>query len=118
MSTKDGISVAVVGSRSMTDYPRTERCLDRIPRITKIVSGGTRGADTMGARYAKSHNIPLTIYKPDWTKYGLSAEPRRNHLIISDADYVIAFWDGKSRGTANSIQLTKDSETPGIIYRI
>lgn len=117
MSTSSGIIVAVVGSRSFLDYDRLTKCLDKIPRITKIVSGGARGADSLGAQYAQDHNIPLKVHKPDWNKHGKSAGPRRNRLIIADADYIIAFWNGKSRGTAHTIRLAKESGTPGIVYK-
>jgi len=117
MSTKDGVIVAVVGSRSMADYAKVTRCLDKIPCIVGIVSGGARGADSLGARYANEHSLQLKEHIPDWNKYGKSAGFRRNHRIISDADYVVAFWDGMSKGTAHSIQLTIDSDTPGIIYK-
>ena len=61
----------------------------------------------LGAKLAKDWAIPLKEHKPDWVKHGKSAGFVRNELIVSDADIVFAFWDGKSKGTAHDIQLAK-----------
>jgi hypothetical protein len=55
---------------------------------------------------------------PDWAKHGRAAGPIRNKLIISDADYVIAFWDGKSTGTLSSINIAKGLNKPLTIIPI
>jgi hypothetical protein len=47
------------------------------------------------------------IYLLEWDKYGKKARPIRNELIIKDEDNIIAFWDGESRGTLNSINIAK-----------
>jgi hypothetical protein len=47
------------------------------------------------------------VYKPDWAKYGRGSGVVRNRLIIEDCVYCIAFWDGKSKGTRNSIEMCK-----------
>ena len=49
--------------------------------------------------YALSHGIKLTDFLPEYTKYGRSAPLKRNIAIIEYSDIVLAFWDGKSRGT-------------------
>jgi len=45
------------------------------------------------------------IIKPEWNKYGKSAGYKRNSLIINEADKVVAFWKGESKGTKHSIDL-------------
>jgi hypothetical protein len=50
----------------------------------------------------------MRIIRPDWNSYGKSAGFVRNRQIIKAADMVIAFWNGKSRGTENSIQIAKE----------
>ena len=44
---------------------------------------------------------------PEWEKYGKVAGFRRNLLIIAGADKIVAFWDGKSRGTKHSIDIAR-----------
>lgn len=43
------------------------------------------------------------IYEADWGKHGKAAGPIRNSKMIADADALVAFWDGKSRGTRDCI---------------
>ena len=90
------MKVAVIGSRglSVTDLGRY------LPEnTTEIVSGGAKGVDTSAREYAKSNGIKLTEFLPEYTRFGRSAPLKRNITIIEYADIVLAFWDGKSRGT-------------------
>lgn len=90
------MKVAVVGSRNIniTDLKNF------LPAETKeIISGGAVGVDTSTAEYATKNNMPLTVFLPEYEKYGRSAPLKRNIQIIDYADIVLAFWDGKSRGT-------------------
>lgn len=98
---------AIIGSRTFNDYSVVEDFLNGCHDITAIVSGGAAGADSLGALYAIEHNIPYTIFRPDWVKFGKKAGYIRNADIINDADVVIAFWDGKSNGTRHSIELAR-----------
>ena len=98
------MKIAVVGSRTFDDYNLLKETLDKFyPKVTLIVSGGAKGADSLAERYAKGEGIPTLIFKPDWKKHGKSAGFVRNKDIVSAADTVIAFWDGESKGTNNSI---------------
>lgn len=73
------------------------------------MSGGAKGADSLAERFAKENNIETMIFPADWDKYGKNAGYIRNKDIISNSDIVIAFWDGKSKGTKISIDLAKQS---------
>lgn len=46
-------------------------------------------------------------FLPEYEKYGRRAPLVRNDLIIDYADAVIAFWDGKSKGTKYVIDRCK-----------
>ena len=104
------MKVAVVGSRDFDDFDYLSAILDctrNLPGIDLIISGGARGADRLAEQYAKQHTIPIKIFYAEWDKYGKSAGYRRNIDIINEAEMVIAFWDGKSKGTKHSIDLAK-----------
>ena len=108
----DFLDVAVVGSRTFTDYDLLEKELDKIHAKTPIGcihSGGAMGADTLAERWAKVHLIPVQVYVPDWKRYGRWAGLLRNKDIVEGTDVVVAFWDGKSKGTLNSIGLARKS---------
>ena len=101
------MKVAVIGSRSFSNYDLLKKTLDEIAGIKIIISGGAAGADTLAEQWAKENNVETVIYKPDWAKYGRGAGIVRNRLIIEDCDNCIAFWDGVSKGTQNSIEMCK-----------
>ncbi len=103
------MKVAIIGSRTFNDYELVCKTIKelKLETMTHMVSGGAKGADSLGERYAKEHNIPCIIYKPDWNTHGKSAGFLRNKDIINACDIVVAFWDGKSKGTEHSIMLAK-----------
>ena len=98
------MKAAVIGSRTFDDYCLLKKTLDELyPQIDLIVSGGASGADSLAERYAKEEGIRTLIFKPDWKKFGRAAGMIRNKDIVENSDIVIAFWDGVSRGSKNSI---------------
>jgi hypothetical protein len=107
------MKLAIVGSRSFNDVKLLHEILDKHKdAITLVISGGAVGADLLGEEWAKKHNIPVKIFYPDWKKHGKSAGMIRNKLIIEECDRCIAFWDGKSNGTKNSISICKKLNKP------
>ncbi len=106
------MKIAVVGSR---DYPNLEEVRQFVREqelTTVIVSGGARGVDSVAVEEARKLRMPYEIYPADWNRYGRSAGFRRNQTIVDAADEVIAFWDGKSRGTQHTISLAKAAGKP------
>jgi hypothetical protein len=105
MATK--IKLAIVGSRSFTDYNFLKNKINSILKkydleVTHIVSGGARGVDKMGERYADEYELEKIIHYADWDRYKKSAGHIRNEYIARDCDVMIAFWDGISTGTADA----------------
>lgn len=105
------LRVAVVGSRSVgvRDYERM--CMAMPFGVTEIVSGGARGADQLGKDYALAYGLKYTEFRPQYKLLGRAAPLARNSQIVDYADFVIALWDGKSRGTANVIRLCEETGT-------
>ena len=98
------MKVAIIGSRNLTVY----NIKDYIPeKCSEIVTGGACGIDSCAAEYAKTASIKLTLFIPQYTKYGKYAPIKRNHQIVDYADTVIAFWDGNSKGTKSVIDYCK-----------
>ncbi|PLS19754.1 hypothetical protein CVD28_01770 [Bacillus sp. M6-12] len=71
----------------------------------EIVSAKAKGADLLGERYAKERHLKLQSEPPNWKKYGDTAWVVRNQEMAEYADALVAFWDRKSRGTKNMIDL-------------
>jgi len=106
------MDVAIIGSRGFDDYTHLEKEVHRISKendftITKIISGGAIGTDRLAEMFAQNHNIPITVFKPEWSKFGKGAGIIRNTEIVASSDIVIAFWDGQSKGTDYSIKKCK-----------
>ncbi|MDP2455132.1 MULTISPECIES: DUF2493 domain-containing protein [unclassified Kaistella] len=105
------LNIAIVGGRDFNDYELMKNVLneyiDNKTFINAIVSGGAAGTDTLAEKYAAEMEIELIVYRPDYKKYGRSAALLRNTEIVEKSDIVFAFWDGKSRGTMDSINKAK-----------
>lgn len=95
--------IAIVGSRNYPDAKRVFEFVHELPPDTVVVSGGAGGVDTWAILQAKRDGLATKVYPADWGKYGMSAGFRRNQTIVDDVDCVVAFWDGVSRGTADTI---------------
>lgn len=109
-------SVAVVGSRSFNDYDYMKEMLEQYD-IEEVVSGGCRyGADKLAERYADEKDLILTILPADWNNLGKKAGFVRNVDIVKRSDMVIAFWDGKSKGTKHTIDIAKKQNKRVVVY--
>ena len=94
------MKILIAGSRSISDFDLTEYIPDE---ATLIISGGAVGVDTLAEKYADKHKISKLILRPDYKRYGKGAPILRNKEMVDIADMVIVIWDGKSRGTKNTI---------------
>ena len=102
------IKVLVCGSRGFNDYvlmkTQIMKLLNRFDTTITIISGGAKGADTLAEDVAKQLGISTTILKPNWDKHGKSAGMIRNNAMLDmKPNIVLAFWDGKSKGTKHTI---------------
>jgi hypothetical protein len=103
--------VIVAGSRSFCSFRVLSATLDefigdaRYGENIEIVSGGARGADKFGEVYAQREGFGLQVFPADWHRYGKRAGMVRNELMAKYATHLVAFWDGKSAGTRNMIEL-------------
>ena len=100
------MKVAVIGSRSFASYSFLCRQLASLP-VSSVVSGGARGADSLAARFARERGLPLHVFLPDYARFGRRAPLVRNESIIAAAELVVAFWDGRSAGTAHALRLAR-----------
>ena len=99
----------IAGSRHITDSSVLIAAIAASGfEITEVVSGGARGVDALGERYADFAGIPVALFPPDWKRHGRAAGPIRNRQMAEYGDALIAIWDGKSRGTKNMIETARD----------
>lgn len=103
--------VIVAGSRDFNDYELLKsKMLHYLKGFdlseVEIVSGTARGADQLGERFAREFGCKLKQFPADWNK-GRQAGILRNIEMGDYADALVAFWDGKSRGTKHMIEYAK-----------
>tara|TARA_R110000772_G_scaffold265362_1_gene386742 strand:+ start:160 stop:507 length:348 start_codon:yes stop_codon:yes gene_type:complete len=114
------MKVIIAGGRDFDDYDKLKTSCDftlNNQEYVDIVSGMARGADNLGMKYAVEKEYNIFQYPADWDKYGKSAGYRRNSEMAKDSDALIAFWDGKSRGTKSMIDLAvKNKLKVRVIY--
>ncbi len=95
------MKIAIIGSRNL----HIENLEDYLPQnVTEMISGGARGIDTDAETFAKCNNIKITVFLPEYDRYGRGAPIVRNKQIVDYADEVIAFWNGRSKGTLSVIK--------------
>lgn len=112
--------LAVVGGRKFNSYDVLSRSLrqwetDTDVKIHTIVSGGAPGADTLAARFARENELKLIEFKP-YSSPGLTPL-ERNTLIVTKADYLIAFPTKESRGTWDSVRKAKARGIPVTVIK-
>jgi hypothetical protein len=102
------MKVIVAGSRTITDY-KTVACTIAASnlQIDELISGGAKGVDSLGERYANYHGIPIKQFLADWNLYGKKAGYLRNKQMAEYADALILVWNGKSKGSGHMKELAK-----------
>lgn len=103
------MKIAIIGSRDFTDYDFLKQTVSEFLEhnfltCTHIVSGGAKGADTLAHQFVLEHELDMIVFKHNWKLYGKRAGVIRNTDIVENADIIIAFWDGKSTGTKDTLK--------------
>ena len=127
------MKLGITGSRSITDF-------DFIPyfrmqnkdfrafcrrhglgrrKITEVITGGARGIDTLAFQAAEALGIRNLQFLPDRAKFRgkmiLKAFQARNEQIVDCCDVLLAVWDGKSRGTKNTLTYAQKVNKPAFL---
>lgn len=117
------VYLAIVGGRDFRNQTLFDQSIKSLletyplDTIDAVVTGGAKGADEMGKCWAVDNNIPVILFLPNWRKYGKAAGILRNGKIVDKATIMLAFWDGKSPGTKNSIQRARAKNIPLVEIR-
>lgn len=114
----------VCGGKDFEDYSMLSEKLDDLLKryeYVELVSGHAKGADTLAEIYANNNVIPIKVFPANWERYGKAAGPKRNREMLEYAmeahPVVLAFWNGKSRGTGNMLKQAKTAGVECHIYR-
>lgn len=115
------MKLIVAGSRGFTaaHYRIMEAALleelEQQP-IDLILSGGAKGADTWAIYFAQRAKIPYKVMRAKWQDedghINRGAGHARNAEMAKEGDRLVAFWDGRSPGTAGMIEDMKRLKKP------
>mgnify|MGYP001057317691 CR=1 FL=1 len=121
------LRIIVAGSRDFKDYQLlSDKIMEYLTYMdetdiientsqVKFISGAARGADALGEQFAYTRGYDVVRFPADWGGLGRKSGYVRNakmaEYAMADGNYgvLIAFWDGKSKGTKHMIDLAKKS---------
>lgn len=116
--------IVVAGCRNYNNYNEASEFISECIGDIKdgytliFISGGCKGADLLGERYAAENGHKVERYAAEWYRYGKAAGPKRNEEMAKIADCVICFWDGKSKGTNSMIEFAKRFDKQVYVKRV
>lgn len=103
----DAQVVAIVGSREWPkdQLHRVRQLVEQLSPTATVISGGAQGVDLEGAARAKGRGHAVVEFRPfgDARENWVKAAFARNGFLALCADVTIAFWDGTSSGTKDTI---------------
>lgn len=120
----EAYKVIIAGSRNFEDYALMSEKLNDLfvhssefnGSVIKIISGMAKGADTLAIRYADEHKMTKVLFPANWKSYLRIAGFLRNRDMLNIATHLIAFWDGKSSGTKDMIDIAQEKGIPVWIF--
>lgn len=114
------LRVIIAGGRDFNNFSLLmDKCIEIIKlnvedvKCIRIISGGARGADLLGEQFANITHYELSKFPANWDLYGKSAGYCRNtemaKFAVKDGNrgLLVAFWNGKSRGTKHMFDVGK-----------
>jgi YspA, cpYpsA-related SLOG family len=96
--------VLACGSRNWNDYEVVLEHLASLLDSATICHGGAEGADRHVSAACAELGLDCYVFPARYDKHGRAAPHVRNDQMLAQASRVIAFWDGKSRGTKSVIE--------------
>lgn len=104
--------IAIVGSRDYPDLEQVRQYVASLPAETIVLTGGAHGVDKVAEQEARRLGLQCAVFIAEWDAQGKIANLRRNREIVEHCDKLVAFWDGRSRGTAETIRLAEEMGKP------
>lgn len=111
--------VLICGSRTFTEQKIVFDYIEQNLSSRDIVMHGAcaTGADRLADRACKIFAIPVERYPANWVLHGKGAGPLRNQFMIDQKpNLVVAFWDGESTGTLDTLNRTVRRCIPFSVY--
>lgn len=101
---------AIVGSRRFSERDRVSDYVNSLPPRASIITGSASGVDAVATRAARAKGIAVRVLPAAFDELAdASKSAARNQRLIDACDVLVAFWDGTSKGTRNTVERALDS---------
>lgn len=103
------MKLIIAGGRDFTNTELMVQTLQQLieegtlPQKPTLICGMARGADMTAHRLWSHYGMDIIEMPADWDRLGKRAGFARNAEMAAIADFLVAFWDGKSKGTKHMI---------------
>lgn len=102
--------MAIVGSRHFSEPDHVSDYVNALPPGSSIVTGSASGVDAAATKAARAKGMPLQVIPASFDELAdASKSAARNQRLIDACDVLVAFWDGASKGTRNTVERALDS---------
>jgi len=111
------MKVLICGGRDFVDRGLMEETVRGL-YMDELIHGDAKGADRLAASVcADLHpKCKITAVPADWDQFGKSAGYKRNaEMIAREPSFIVAFWDGESKGTKNTLDLAAKNKIDTLI---
>ena len=111
------MKIIVAGGRDFYNLDVIDKVLtENVKEEDSIISGDANGADMLGVSWAALNSVPVYHFPANWGKNGRAAGYIRNAEMAKVGDALIAFWNGKSKGTKHMIETMKKLGKPYKVF--
>jgi SLOG family YspA-like protein len=108
----------IFGSRSLNpSVTQINYAAELLAPTTRVLSGTAKGVDRAGEAWASANRVPVDRIPANWST-GRGAGMERNSRLVERAEQAICFWDGVSRGTADTLRKVRDKGIPLVLVKV
>jgi len=104
------LRVAIVGSRHFSQPERVTEYVNGLPPRASIVTGSASGVDAAATQAARTRGLAVRVLPASFDELAdASKSAARNQRLVDACDVLVAFWDGSSKGTRETVERALDS---------
>jgi predicted Rossmann fold nucleotide-binding protein DprA/Smf involved in DNA uptake len=101
---------AIIGSRHFAAPARVTEYVKSLPKGSSVLTGSASGVDAAVTKAARELGLPLQVLPASFDELADPAKAQaRNQRLVDACDVLVAFWDGASKGTRETVDRALDS---------
>ena len=110
--------IAIVGSRRFSEPERVSEYVNSLPPRASIITGSASGVDAAATKAARARGIAIQVMPAAFDELVDSRKSdARNQRLVDACDVLVAFWDGTSKGTRNTVERALDAGKEVHLFR-